>query len=208
MTHSGWIHFGCGLCAPTEWTNYDSSPTLRLQQLPLIGRFVPAGPYGRFPKNVLYGDIVKGLPVARGTAELLFSSHVLEHLSLTDLRKALRQCRLMLRSGGVFRLVLPDLEFLIDQYRIDATEGAAIRFMENTLLGRPTREIGVRGFARSWLGNSQHLWMWDYKALAAELSKAGFNRIRRAHHNDSGLEPFRFVETADRWEDALGIECS
>jgi len=208
MTHSGWIHFGCGLCAPTEWTNYDSSPTLRLQQLPLIGRFVPAGPYGRFPKNVLYGDIVKGLPVARGTAELLFSSHVLEHLSLTDLRTALRQCRLMLRAGGVFRVVLPDLEFLIDQYRIDATEDAAIRFMENTLLGRRTREIGVRGFARSWLGNSQHLWMWDYKALAAELSKAGFNRIRRAHHNDSGLEPFRFVETADRWADALGIECS
>ncbi len=208
MTHSGWIHFGCGLCAPTEWTNYDSSPTLRLQKLPLVGQFVPAGPYGRFPKNVLYGDIVKGLPVARGTAELLFCSHVLEHLSLTDLRKALRQCRLMLRSGGVFRLVLPDLEFLIDQYRIDATEGAAIRFMENTLLGRPTREIGVRGFARSWLGNSQHLWMWDYKALAAELSKAGFQCIRRAQHNDSGLEPFRFVETADRWADALGIECS
>jgi len=208
MRHTEWIHFGCGRCAPEEWSNYDSSPSLRLEKLPLIGGLVPTGPYGRFPMNVLYGDIVRGLQVAPGTVDLLYCSHVLEHLSLADLRTALRNCHDMLRKGGVFRLVLPDIEYMIDQYRNDGSEQAALRFMENTLLGQKTRVRGFRGFVRSWLGNSHHLWMWDYKAFAAELRAAGFSNVRRAGYNDSHHEAFRLVETPDRWDHELGIECS
>ena len=116
MADSKWIQFGCGLSAPGDWLNFDSSPTLRLQQLPVIGGLVPTGPYGRFPNNVRYGDIVAGLPVPERSVELLYCSHVLEHLALADLRTALRNCRRVLKSGGMFRLVLPDLEFLISEY--------------------------------------------------------------------------------------------
>lgn len=208
MTHSEWIHFGCGLCAPNEWSNYDSSPTLRLGKLPLVGALVPAGPYGRFPANVLYGDIVKGLPVTPETAELLYCSHVLEHLSLADLRTALRNCRRILREGGVFRLVLPDVEYIINEYCNDVSDQAALRLMENTLLGCIKRDRGLQGLLRSWLGNSRHLWMWDYKSLAAELRDAGFHNVRRASYNDSLHKAFRLVEQPDRWTNELGIECS
>lgn len=207
MSSKLWVQFGCGLCAPEKWLNYDSSPTLRLQRVPLLGTLVPSGPYGRFPANVLYGDVVKGLPLPDGAAELLYSSHVLEHLSLDDLRLALRNCRKVLRPGGVFRLVLPDIELLIDQYKADVATDAAIRFMENTLLGKKSRPRGIGSLVREWLGNSQHLWMWDYKSLAAELQKAGFQSIRRAAWNDSPVAAFEMVEAPDRWHEALGIEC-
>lgn len=207
MSSELWVQFGCGLCAPEEWVNYDSSPTLRFQRLPLVGSLVPSGPYGRFPANVLFGDIVNGLPLPDGAAELLYCSHVLEHLSLEDLRRALRNCRKVLRLGGVFRLVLPDIELLVNQYKADAAADAAIRFMENTLLGKKRRPRGVGSLAREWLGNSQHLWMWDYKALAAELEKAGFQSVRRAAWNDSSVAAFVIVESPERWKDALGIEC-
>jgi len=202
------VQFGCGLCSPEGWLNYDSSPTLRLQRVPILGSLVPSGPYGRFPASVRYGDIVKGLPLHDNAAELLYCSHVLEHLSLTDLRVALRNCRRVLGPGGTFRLVLPDIEYLAKQYCNDECSEAAIRFMDDTLLGRKTRPRGVGGVVRDWLGNSRHLWMWDYKGLAAELRDAGFTSIRRAAYNDSSFEAFRLVETADRWENALGIECS
>jgi SAM-dependent methyltransferase len=208
MSNGLWVHFGCGLCAPKEWLNFDSSPTLRLQQLPMVGRFVPAGPYGRFPPNVRYGDVVKGLPLPNAAADLLYSSHVLEHLSLDDLRTALRNCRRALRQGGTFRLVLPDLELIVERYRADGTPGAAVRFMQDTLLGRESRSRRLSGFFRDWLGNSLHLWMWDYRSLAAELQEAGFSKVRRAAFNDSPLQAFGLVETADRWRDALGIECT
>lgn len=207
MTRGDWIHFGCGLCAPEEWTNFDCSPSLRLQRLPLVGRFVPGGPHGRFPPGVRYGDIVRGLPVSCGSARLVYSSHVLEHLSLEDLRSALRNCRRVLASEGVFRCVLPDLGHLVKEYVADGSAGAAVRFMENTLLGEPRRDRGLRGLLRHWLGNSRHLWMWDYEGLAEELRVAGFTGIRRAAFHDSEHAAFQLVEAADRWENALGIEC-
>jgi SAM-dependent methyltransferase len=207
MTHGNWIHFGCGMWAPEGWTNFDCSPTLRLQRLPLLGRLAPVGPEGRFPPAVRYGDIVRGLPVPAETASLVYSSHVLEHLSLEDLRRALRNARRVMRPGAVFRAVLPDLEHLIKAYAADFTADAAVTFMDDTLLGERRRSRGLGGLARQWLGNSRHLWMWDYKSLAAELQAAGFTSVRRAEFHDSEQEAFRLVETAGRWENALGVEC-
>jgi len=201
------VQFGCGLSAPVEWANYDSSPALRLQRLPVIGALVPAGRFGRFPANVKYGDITLGLPLPSNHAALLYSSHVLEHLSLEDMRRALRNCHRVLQPRGIFRMVLPDLERLVKRYSDDSSSDACIRFMQDTLLGSKSRPRGLAAFLRDRLGNSRHLWMWDFKGLAKELADAGFLDIRRAYFGDSPAQDFRLVEAADRWTDALGIEC-
>lgn len=111
-----WTQFGCGLCAPPDWLNFDASPSLRLQKLPLIGPLVPTGPFGRFPTNVHYGNIVLGLPIPDNSVELLYCSHVLEHLALNECYKALRNCYRHLKPGGIFRLVVPDLECLVQGF--------------------------------------------------------------------------------------------
>ena len=104
--------------------------------------------------------------------------------------------------------MLPDLEYLIRCYSVDASPTAAVTFMENTLPGKKARRRGLGGFARDWLRNSQPLWMWDYKALARELVAAGFQSIRRVLLGDSGILAFDLVETAERWNNALGIQCT
>lgn len=201
------IQFGCGLHAPEQWLNFDASPMLRLQKLPLLGRFVPAGPFGRFPRNVRYGDIARGLPVPENSVEYLYCSHVLEHLSLSELRLALRNCHRYLKPGGIFRLVVPDLEFIARQYVNASNPEAALEFMRTTYLGEEERPRSLIAFLRRWLGGSQHLWMWDYKSLANELRQSGFIKIRRASLADSGIPAFTWVEDPQRWEDALGIQC-
>jgi hypothetical protein len=75
------VQFGCGLCAPSQWRNFDTSPTLRLQKLPMVGKLIPSGPFGHFPENVEYGNIVNGLPISDDSVKLLYCSHVLEHLT-------------------------------------------------------------------------------------------------------------------------------
>lgn len=207
MRHPGdCVQFGCGLSCPEGWVNFDSSPRLRLQRLPLVGRFMPGGRFGRFPGAVRYGDIVKGLPVKAGSTRLLYCSHVLEHLSLADLRRALRNCRGMLSPKGIFRLVLPDLELLIHHYSQSPPASRAETFIRSTLMGVEHRDRSVRGLVETWLGNSHHLWLWDYDGLAHELGEAGFSGIRRACFGDSPEAEFAAVEAADRWENALGIE--
>lgn len=186
--------------------NFDVSPALRLQRVPVLGRFF-VGKFGRFPGNVLYGDIIQGLPVLASTADAVYCSHVLEHLSLQDLRVALKNVLGLLKPGGVFRFVLPDLEFLASEYLKNATSDACSWFMRESYLGKEIRARGLSGLRRDYFGNSLHLWMWDFKGLAAELESCGFRDVRRACFADSPDPMFYWVEDESRWRNALGMEC-
>lgn len=182
-----YFQYGCGLSAPDGWLKYDSSPTLRLQRLPLVGPLFARNV--RFPDAVQYGDVVAGLPpLADNSADGAYCSHVLEHLALEDLRGALRETLRVLKPNAVFRLVLPDIEYLAKTYLENDATDAALEFMRTTHLGVEMRPHGIKSFIVNWIGNSKHLWMWDFKALEAELSKVGFQDIRRAEFGD-GADP-------------------
>ncbi|HYE20411.1 MAG TPA: methyltransferase domain-containing protein [Tepidisphaeraceae bacterium] len=204
-----YVQYGCGLCAPAGWVNFDASPTVRLQRLPVVGRLLGGRVGPRFPRNVRYGDVVRGLPVAAGSCAGVYCSHVLEHLALADFEAALRNTLGYLRPGGIFRFVLPDLEHLARSYvaALPGDAGASVRFMEDAHLGQRQRPRGVRGMMRGWLGNSAHLWMWDYASMSAALAKAGFTDVRRARFGDSADPAFTAVEEAGGWGDNLGVEC-
>jgi predicted SAM-dependent methyltransferase len=206
MNESRYVQFGCGWSAPSEWRNFDASPTLRFERLPLIGRLYTKNE-SRFPSNVEYGDIVKGLPVSADSCKGVYCSHILEHLSLNDFREALRNTKKILQPGGIFRLVLPDLEWSIKRYFEDQSNSAAIDFMKETSLGHERRAKGFKRSITTWFGNSQHLWMWDYKAIKSELEDTGFVEVRRASFGDSSDPAFRTVEDSGRWENCLGVEC-
>lgn len=204
---SSLVHYGCGLCAPPTWRNFDSSPTLRLQRIPAIGRRVRVPGHPVFPRNIEYGDIVRGLPVQPGSARAIFCSHVLEHLALEDFRTALRNTLSYLRPGGVFRLVVPDLEVMARAYVDSADPGAALAFMQTSLLGHATRPRGAADVARSLFGAAHHLWMWDHKGMEAELRAAGFREVRRARFGDAEVPEFADVEEAGRFTLAVAMQC-
>jgi SAM-dependent methyltransferase len=206
-TESRFTQFGCGLCAPEGWLNFDTSPLMRLQKIPVIGKLVPSGPFGRYPKNVQYGDIVKGLPVTDESVEFLYCSHVLEHMSLEEVRRALANCYKHLQPGGIFRLVVPDLETMAKAYISSNNPEAAHEFMRITWLGKEHRQRDILSFLKDWLAGNNHLWMFDYDSLSLELSKSGFKNIRRAGFGDSDIDIFRDVEDPERWSLELGIQC-
>lgn len=201
-----YVQFGCGLCAPDTWLNFDSSPTLRFQRLPVVG-LIPVRGIPKFPRNVRYGDIVSGLPVPASTCKGIYCSHVLEHLTLDDFRTALRNTYAYLRQGGIFRLVVPDLDRLTEIYRSDDRPEASINFMEWTGLGVKSRPASLREMVVRYFGGSQHQWMWDEKAIRRELQNFGFVNIRRAAFGDSGDMRFLDVEHADRFVDAVAMQC-
>lgn len=205
-----YVQYGCGLSAPKDWTNFDVSPTLRIQKTPLIGRILRKKLNTTFPTNVLYGDIIKGLPIDENSCDGLYCSHTLEHLSLIDFRQALINSFKCLKKGGIFRCIVPDLEFAARLYIKNLDNGdnlASLGFMNKTLLGIKERPRGLKGFLSSFLGNSQHLWMWDHKSLSEELKNVGFSQIRSCKFNDSEDEMFKYVEDIERFRNAVAIEC-
>ena len=201
------VHYGCGLQAPPTWRNFDASPTLRLQKVPLLRRYLLSGKYPIFPRNVEYGHIVKGLPVSANSCRAIYCSHVLEHLALDEFRIALKNTYSYLESKGVFRLVVPDLEQLARNYLDSKDVNASYLFMENSGLGKKTRHSGPEGFLRDFFGNSSHLWMWDFRSLSTELQQVGFKEIRSARFGDSKDSRFHDVEDEDRWTSSFCIEC-
>jgi hypothetical protein len=205
---SAYIQYGCGLSCPEGWLNFDASPRLRLQRLPISGPMFRFGPVV-FPPNVRYGDIVKGLPVLANSAAGVYASHVLEHLALEDLRTALRHTLLMLKAGGVFRLVVPDLEQLTHYYlaRVERRDPESSNWFMRTLqLGSERSRRSTQSRLAAAFGNGAHLWMWDYCTLAAELEQAGFVNIRRCAFGDCVDEKFRLVEDEARFDGSCAIE--
>lgn len=204
-----YVQYGCGLSAPKEWTNFDVSPTLRLQKIPLLNRLIGSKLNVKFPKNVKYGDIIKGLPIKDDSCLGVYCSHTLEHLSLEDFRIALRNSFKILKVNGIFRCVVPDLEFAAKKYLEDLSlnqTDASIEFMNYTLLGHLKRNKGLKGLLKSNLSNTKHLWMWDKLSLANELRNIGFKDIRYCEANDSIDKMFNLVDNKDRFINAVAIE--
>lgn len=206
-----YVQYGCGLSAPKEWINFDVSPTLRIQKIPVIGAIIKNKLNTIFPANVRFGNIIKGFPINEGTCDGVYCSHTLEHLSLQDFRIALKNTFKILKTGGIFRCIVPDLELAAKQYLQSLESGnnlASINFMGNsTLIGTEMRPHSLKGFISSYFGNSNHLWMWDSKSLSEELKNAGFTNIRLCKFNDCEDIMFKYVEDDSRFENAVAIEC-
>lgn len=205
------VQYGCGHSAPKEWINFDVSPTLRIQKIPIVGKILKRKLNTVFPPNVVYGDIIKGLPFNENSCDGVYCSHTLEHLTLQDFRVALKNTHKILKKDGIFRCIVPDLEYSARKYVKSLDDGfnmASIEFIgKNTLLGIEKRPKGLKDFFAVFFGNSHHLWMWDSKSLSEELKIAGFNQIRICSFNDSEEPMFKFVEDRTRFENAVSIEC-
>src|SRR3989338_2445761 len=138
------VHIGCGLSVSEQWENYYCSPTLRLSKVPFLGPlFVKliGGPV--WPREVRYGDIVKGLKIKENSCRLIFSSHMLEHLDLEDFYLALKNIYSYLQPNGVFRAIVPDLEqYMTNYYRNTKDDNkkstASIEFIRSAHLGVET----------------------------------------------------------------------
>jgi ubiquinone/menaquinone biosynthesis C-methylase UbiE len=118
----------------------------------------------RFLPNVLYGDIIRGLPVKDNSCDGVYCSHVLEHLALEDCHRALLNSYRMMKKGLLFRMVLPDLEQCIKNYASGGGEISlrAKEFMKQTGLGQTKRPRGIYALLIEAFGNLRHRWMWDF----------------------------------------------
>lgn len=93
-----YLNLGCGshFCSSAEWTNLDftSSST-----------------------DVVEHNLLQGIPFEDDQFDFVYNSHVLEHFSKGDGEFFLKECKRVLKKGGVLRIVIPDLEQIILNYQ-------------------------------------------------------------------------------------------
>jgi len=201
------VQYGCGLSCPTDWENYDTSPTLRLQKIPIFGKLITRNRV-TFPDGVRIGDITKRLPIEDNSVDNLYCSHVLEHLSFQDFHHALKESYRVLKPNGVFRLVMPDLRPLVERYVKSEEADASVAFIRGTLMGVEERPKGFKNRAIQSAGNHHHLWLWDAPSTSEALKNANFKDIRLCQFGDAERAAFASVEEASRFNGAIAIQCT
>lgn len=89
------VNLGCGARFHPAWINMDANP---------------GGP------GVIRRDLTSPLPFENGSIDVIYHSHVLEHLPRGLALPFLRDCFRVLRPGGIMRVVAPDLESIARAY--------------------------------------------------------------------------------------------
>lgn len=114
------VNIACGSSYVEGWHNLDYSPAS------------PA---------VIKANLLGRLPLDDGAADVLYSSHFLEHIPRKRVKGFLAECFRVLKPGGQIRLALPDLEELCREYlrRRDAGDHAKADFVVLEMLDQCVR---------------------------------------------------------------------
>lgn len=62
-------------------------------------------------------DVTKGLPVDDGVVDMISANHLVEHLDYRQGEKLFKECRRVLKKGGIMRVATPDADRLIETYK-------------------------------------------------------------------------------------------
>lgn len=158
------LHIGCGPNILEGWLNTDANPG----------------------KGAFYMDAGQPFPFSDSTFDFIFSEHLFEHLTYEAGKSMLEECHRVLKSGGVLRLTMPSLEFLIKLYNEPQKEEhqryaawslqqyAPKMYADFAAGGRPLpMAFVVNNFMRLW----GHQMLYDRSSLHTMLERSGFKNI-------------------------------
>jgi SAM-dependent methyltransferase len=208
------INVGCGMTPTKDWVNFDNSFSLRLATGGYLGVLVGALPLLTSPQRsfisfardagIRYGDATTGLPLPPASVEVLYSSHMLEHLDREEARTFLAEARRLLASGGILRLAVPDIRMLVEKY---LATGDSDAFIDKTLLSE-TKPKGI--FAKLkyilFTGFRHHHWMYDSVSLPKLLIEAGFRDPIVLPPGETTISDPGLLDLRERWDESLYVE--
>jgi len=211
------LNLGCGSKASSnpDVVNIDWSIALRMKKNPLTRSLAPiffrGERYNRLkllPSNIMVWNLSKGIPFESNSVDVVYHSHLLEHLDRPVADSFLLECKRALKPGGVLRIVEPDLEFLCREYMSHITisehndheakqhdhyiasmiEMSVRKEAYGTSQQAPLRrmiENIVLGDARK--RGETHQWMYDRVSLKSKLQKLGYSTVYQQDYHTSKI---------------------
>ncbi len=214
------LNLGCGTKTSPHSSviNIDWSILLRIRSNPMLRPLVPVLLNGerlrRFqtlPDNLMVHDLSRGIPFPDASVDIVYHSHVLEHLDRDTAHGFILECARVLRPGGLIRVVVPDFErycrSYLDHVALCEKEGERV-IDEHDSLFEPMLLMSVRREAHGTsqqrplrrfienllLGDARkrgdtHQWMYDRFNLAALLQSNGFtNSCERSYDHSAFVD--------------------
>jgi hypothetical protein len=174
------VHLGCGNHRVPDWINID----------------------------LLSGDmrmnLAWDLPFEDGSASLVYSAHLFEHLNFhTEAPRLAREVRRVLEGGGVWRLAVPDMQAYLDEYAkgneafFAACDSKRPEFGSAAGYTTPMSKIMFMAGSAGRPGHFfDHKMGYDFDTLAGMLQRAGFSRVERVSYGSSANPAFVAVDAS------------
>jgi SAM-dependent methyltransferase len=171
----------------------------------------------RWGSDVVYHDLRRPLPFSDETAEAIYASHLLEHLYYNEAQRLLNDCYRVLQPGGVLRLVVPDLQSVLEEYcgatpfdgERDAPAFTLRADRVNERLGlrhieAPRGGVAIRIY-KALTDFDVHKWMYDTESLIHYVEAAGFQNVARMEFQQSRITDIAELEVPGRVLHGAGI---
>lgn len=207
------INIGCGQTPTKGWKNFDNSFSVylsKISKLPEILRSLRLVRNDQYKfldflrdHQIQYADASKHIPVPDGSCDVVYSSHMLEHMGRQEADKFLIEAYRILEPGGIIRLVVPDLKMRIEKYN---ETGDADKFMESIRMGN-IREKTLQDKIRMILtGARHHVWMYDGASLSKLLRKHGFTDPEILTPGDTKIDDPGSLNLFERDDESVYVE--
>ena len=201
------LNLGCGTRTAThpDVVNVDWSLNIRIKKSRLLRLLVSPlldsrrrSRLDQMGGKLLPHDLSKGIPFPSDSVDIIYHSHVLEHLDRPVARQFLAETRRVLKPGGICRIVVPDFEYLCRTYvehidlcareprevqrHEDLVEGVLEQSVRREAAGASGRKGLVRLAENLVLGDARrrgetHQWMYDRFSLPRVLQMAGYREV-------------------------------
>jgi predicted SAM-dependent methyltransferase len=211
------LHLGSGNNTPSSWINIDGSWNAKLAKHPYIKNlFVklhllpPEMLDIPWSKEILIHDLTKPLPFPSNSVDVIYSAHTLEHLYHSDAAQLLGECFRVLKSDGIIRIIVPDLEAIISEYMGLINIGSsqkknnrhhkANKLLHKMIMTTPNPPAGnfLIKFYNYYKNYNTHKWMYDQESLHDLLASLGFDKVSRKNYLKSKIANITEVERENR----------
>lgn len=153
-------------------------------------------------------DITRTLRFPDVSVDMIFTEHVIEHLSFEDAIHFFKEAKRILKPGGVFRVVCPILDRLIEA---DFSEDLGKRYIKTSIIPAYAKEheilksLGVGGvceepkifFFNGIFMHWGHKFIWSSALLRCVLERVGFSKVNECVIGD-GLMKQHCIERRNR----------
>lgn len=208
------VNIGCGQSPTPGWLNFDNSVSIRLSKHPYLVRILNRLKllnslqtenikFHQATSIVKYANAARHIPLADESVEVLYSSHMLEHLDANQRKQFLSEAARILKPGGVIRIAVPSLELRLERY---LTGNDADSFVESTGLARPALE-GLKNRLLFLInGDRGHKWMYDGRSLSLLLEKSGFDDAIVLDAGETTITKPGQLDLFERENDSIYVE--
>ena len=191
------LHLGCFDRQIHGWINTDVTPHLWVARIPglaaLLWRLgqVSDQRYDQHQRGVFrsvrYMNAAKTFPYPDNYFSAVFFSHLLEHLRPVDAHRCLSEIQRTLQPGGVCRVVVPDLDLLVNSYDPREPDMFLKRLLEPSERQK----------------NSHH-WLYNPGSLIALVLRSGFRKAYRCDFQQGQCPDLKVLD--NRPEVSLYVE--